>query len=511
MVDPSEFIFYPTRDDRPLKPRALVTLINSAPLENPNFTASGSKQIDFYAMAVMFQAYTFLHKNTTKLPNNTEFLVIITYKVPEHYRQILLLMGARLLVIPPLIVDHEQDGRYNHIYTKLYMWRLENIYDSLMFIDGDLFFFNKTPISLWELLDERDELEPGGDVFGACKDWASDWPVFGHINVGLILFRPSLFHFWNLIERAGKKEYKEYYEQQLISKYFVEENPHLYVEFNAFYNVIHVGERTPEEQMQIIGYHQKFWDGAREFNKTILWFDTWSTVMHQVRRQQIELYRNLEYNADESHPRLPVVPAIPDSYDVWCRVNASNVMFDMVAILSSSLAPTEILESRQVYADRYYQAHHTTFPASPPHDDPNHSVSATNFRHALSTILQLFKTYDWVWYMQENIYLNETLLPFHVPLGIVVNETEKDLIVFDRKCGGSEHASSFLIHQRLQEELKEFHDATYREPWSNWGMPDNEIWGKFLDSLNESYILTAIKLDFRDDSTSDSGGVSICG
>ncbi|KAJ3068163.1 hypothetical protein HDU99_003278, partial [Rhizoclosmatium hyalinum] len=159
-----------------------------------------------------------------------------------------------------------------------------------------------------------------------------------------MLFKPSLYHFQNLLNLAGRKEYKEYFEQQLIGKYFTEDNPHLYTPLNPFYNVMHFGERTLEELDQTIGYHQKFWNRETEVNGLVVKFTEWALVMQQLRRLQLDIYRHPNIDERKIPPRLPVVPVVPENYMIWDQVKVASTMFETIAILSSSMAPKRVLQ-----------------------------------------------------------------------------------------------------------------------------------------------------------------------
>ncbi|KAJ3059819.1 hypothetical protein HDU98_004155, partial [Podochytrium sp. JEL0797] len=438
----------------------------------------------------MFQAFTFIHNPATRLDpeGNIEFVILLTHNVPQHYRDILLLMGARLLLLPPLIVGQEVGGRYESMYTKLYLWTLEGIYERILLLDGDLFYFQQSPAVLFEFVDERNE-RLGSDeyFFGACRDWAKDWPDYGPINAGFMLFKPSWYHFWNLLERAGRKEYKLYFEQQLIGRYYFEEGLRWFVELDASFNVMHIGERTEEEKARIIGWHQKFWDGEREFNHTIVRFEMWAEVMQRLRLLQIGLYRNVGITAQDR--KLPIVPPVPNDYHTWTRVKSSNVMFDTVSILSSSLAPSEVLASRQEYADRYSQAYHHTFDAAViQHEGPTiHFISSFNFMKALEAIRVLLETFEWAWFVSEDMLLKQTFLPLHVPLGDIYNQTQKDIIVFQSACNVTDSSvSSFLIHGALRTTLEEFLNETRSGVLGNLGESDSGIWKRFLEAMNGS-------------------------
>ncbi|KAI9341379.1 hypothetical protein BDR26DRAFT_860334 [Obelidium mucronatum] len=220
---PKEFRFIPSIEERPLKRRAVMTLLTHG--------RSNEDDIDFYTMGTIFHAFTHLHREQTKIKSNdTEFVAMITNSIPPHYRKLFLQFGMRLIVVPPIIVDGLPEytplvnqfagkgSRLQFQHTKLQMWRLEDVYDAILYQDSDLFFVKESPVApLFNYLDQAVTKAPQNatSYIGAAFDCGLDM-----LNGGMMVFKPSVFHYEKLLKLSNVPPYQDFMEQSLISYYY---------------------------------------------------------------------------------------------------------------------------------------------------------------------------------------------------------------------------------------------------------------------------------------------------
>ncbi|KAI9347309.1 nucleotide-diphospho-sugar transferase [Obelidium mucronatum] len=293
---PNGFTFYPSNSEKPLKSRAVMTLLISGPLD--------SHQIDAYGLATFVQIFNYIHNEKTKLSteSDAEFIVMITSQVPQHYRSMFLLLGARLLEVPKVEVRDIQDGRYDGTFTKIHMWQLEDVFTSIVYVDLDLFIWNDNIEPLWNSLIKDSN---GSELFAACPDQMA--PKFGPFNSGLMIFKPSVQHYNVMKKLSELSEYNWYADQTLFGKYFVDDLK-LYKPLPQHYNVMFFSNfsETP------VGYHIKYW---RRSNSCVLpvdqsmpGFQNWRDALRGIRKLQERLQKGSS---------LPIVPIVPSSFDSW--------------------------------------------------------------------------------------------------------------------------------------------------------------------------------------------------
>ncbi|KAJ3025336.1 UNVERIFIED_CONTAM: hypothetical protein HDU68_007246 [Siphonaria sp. JEL0065] len=462
--------------------------------------------LDFYVMAVMLQIYNFLHNPTTKIPSHlmesTELLIAVTHKVPRHYREALISLGARLLILPILIKGGEKDTRYEGQYTKLSLWRLENVFETILYLDGDIFYLHECPIPfLWDFYDSRQivnkKLNPKHDFFASTKDWARDYPLFGVINAGFLFFKPRVAHYKGLMKRAETPGYNRYVEQQLIGRYFAQDMPQRqwYTPIPPKYNVMHVLEQSLEDRKAAIGLHYKAWDADRETGGMIYRFNDWARAMQGLRLYQLDQMGIPKKWQD----RKPVVPPVPEDYNLWSKIKDSREMFSSVAMVSLSHTDEVVLESRSGYLGMHaQQGFHYVLTTSTRH--PN-----SNLTQAFDTVADVLKVHDWVWYAHELIMFADFSLPLHALLGIV-SENQKPITIFKWECfygapwvaleGGASfmirrsHAPQFNQFLYRVKELARYRQRNQRKEGGIGGgywLEDSDLWQEFLKEFEGEY------------------------
>ncbi|KAJ3347554.1 hypothetical protein HDU83_002017 [Entophlyctis luteolus] len=437
------FEMVPSVDARPLQKRAVMTLLTSANKQNI---------IDFYDLAIMLQAYLFVHDKKIRLGDgrDTEFVVMITPAVPQYLRDVLLQLGSRLLIVPPITVNegpmytvhnHMFTGpgsQYEFVYTKLQIWKLEKIYEVVLFVDGDLFFLTESPVwAMWELFDDDRTAKNVSFMtalerrdyhfFAAAREWMD---CCGSLNSGLFMVTPSQVHFDFLMALAPIPEYKTYCEQALLGKYYMEDKPTLFTEIPRKYNTIHLFERTQQEKLNAIGLHSKFWDEKKEYGP-IYRFDLWQQAMVGLRKTQLS-FREDEFDI-ASINALPIAPPVPETYTDWRFTVEGGRMFDMIAVVTIGNLESAGAKNHREYASKSLQAAHYAG------DD----FSAGLFTKDVSKIPK----YDWVFVLLENTRFADNAPPqLHALVGEVFSTLSgKSVILFNDCVDGSKGSASILL------------------------------------------------------------------
>lgn len=293
--------FMPSIEWRPLKSKAIVTLLTS-----------DTKGFDGYYMMALLQTYTLLHdeKTAINLSDDVEWVIVVTEKIPKQKRALLLAMGARLLVMNSLFIKgiSDKSPQWQYCYTKLYLFRLENIYKQILYVDSDI-FFRSSPLPLFNFIEEATVKTPEKYYFGARQDWGL---AKGTFNAGLFLFSPSIKHYDMLMSLIPRTEsYASWMmEQGLLNWYFGKGGPSgvIWSPLPEHYNVQFVNKRPQKEIDEAIGFHAKFWwEDVSPHTEVYL---EWRAALLKFKKYQLEYYGGSD------------VPDIPDTFGKLANVIA---------------------------------------------------------------------------------------------------------------------------------------------------------------------------------------------
>ncbi|KAI9334025.1 hypothetical protein BDR26DRAFT_867659 [Obelidium mucronatum] len=436
---PSEFLFIPPPTTRPLKKNAIMTLLASSPSAlNPE-----TRELDWYSFGATLQTYLYNHHH--KLPDDTEYVVMITPLIPHHIRQTLLSLGARLLVVPPLqikgVSPTQKGHQYEFVHTKLQMWRLENVYSSILSIDADLFHIRTNPIpTLFQTL--KDSKKPANTVvfFGGCKDCCNN-----ELNVGLFLFEPRVRDFNAMVDLASTEPYNKHMEQSLITTYFNETTNITWFDYQQN-NMVTVSKSTNLTQ----GFHYKFWH-EKYGNAGEEVYKLFQERLVELRGLQVRLMREAASSSGDAG--IVLVPVFPDSWERWGDIRNANAMYQRVAILSMSHAAVKVGDveerTRVDYANTFHQADYfrqTQFSGA--------SVGLGGaLKVAASRELLGGNSYEWVWILSPGVYLNSERL-IHGRLGAF---REASIVLF-RDCEDRKLSGSIMIRKRAAERVRQYAD-----------------------------------------------------
>ncbi|KAJ3025335.1 UNVERIFIED_CONTAM: hypothetical protein HDU68_007245 [Siphonaria sp. JEL0065] len=432
---PNDFTLYPPiSPTHPLKKHAVITsLLHQTNLLNPN----PPRELDPQALSAFLQTHIFTKNNASTNPRREyEFLVLIHKRTPPRYKTFLLSLGARLLMVPAIeILGTSPHGPILHnSYTVLQLWKLDGVFDVICYIHHSIFFTDVhkerlDPVAgvkkLLKVYEDYEREHAGKYFFAAVKDVARSGvdgameapppiPSSGAANegggndgivavatdpatpaivyTGVMLFKPSSFHFDMLYERAqrievkgdentgeGKVEaYSNNLEHGVISRYFLDEEKDAgwFVELDTDFNVGDLSWLTRDEEIALkeeeggamLGVQQVYWD-QKGVNGSLLMFEWWSVAMRELRNRQIDMYKlyesnyevDLHMNTDAELCMVPVIPVVPSSLEEWELVRESGIMYDSIAILSAEVTSNEFLLRRDALANNQQQADHFVF------------------------------------------------------------------------------------------------------------------------------------------------------
>ncbi|KAI8616386.1 hypothetical protein BC830DRAFT_1118294 [Chytriomyces sp. MP71] len=427
-LQPSGFALIPSAMERPLKPKAVITLLISTDKEQTS--------MDFYSMSAILQSFLFIHYPATKFSeseaNETDFAVMVTPMIAPHVRDALLDVGARLIVVPTLVLKDWDPiyAKFQYVMTKLRVFQLEGVYSSILFVDADIFFLKRNPASdLWKYL-EAHEANPatrGTTFFGASPD-----PCQPTINTGLFLFKPSIYDFKEMTRLATTPPYNKYVDQTAMHYYF--QNATGMTIFPEEYNVIafDICQKNIDVNRLInstLGYHVKFWEN-RSRHKEL--FYLWQRPMAALRMWQMA-----------RGTKITLSPVVPEAFKDWATICRSGAMMYRAAIFSLEIGRGKEIELRQrdKLAGSYAQAVHLRRS-----DIPDVSrLSTIPLLEALRFVVTLAE-YDWVLILDHRAVAMKSAL-VHSHLGEVAKATAT-LGVY-RDCGGARTAGFWIGRKAL--------------------------------------------------------------
>ncbi|ORY39540.1 hypothetical protein BCR33DRAFT_740867 [Rhizoclosmatium globosum] len=396
--------------------------------------------------------------------------------------------------------------------------------------------------AIWDLYNARKRANPGKYVFGAVRESRNNTDLFGPVEMNVMLFEPSLFHYGMLIDRAGRvgdrterivkvledqedgskverdetvvtnvEPYALNSEQGVIGKYFVEDpsGPGRFVELPGglsvgngtgyFESLLKNGTLNEEG---LVGFTVQGLQERYANASCLEVFGMWSMAMYGLRTRQIELYRlssgnstvDMHMNTDAQNCMVPVVPFVPFQFVRWIAMRDSGIMWDSVAILSSSRTSEEFLRMRDELAGMYGQADHFVYEGVPQIRlsmesklSPQANAPET-FLEALAKTARMLTEYqyDWVWYIPEKTRITDTDVPLHISIGQYFQISGKrDVIMFESECTGG-----FLMRRRVNEKLLQFvWDTQERGKYSALHTTDEMVMSGFLSEFS-TYIAT---------------------
>ncbi|KAI9337494.1 nucleotide-diphospho-sugar transferase [Obelidium mucronatum] len=325
---------------------------------------------------------------------------MVTKLVPRGYRLALEDLGARVLEVPPIeIPGREKPGdKYQYLYTKLNMFRLEGIYDKVLFFDVDLFFLRDSPIDLFDWIPENATY-----FFGSTSEWKKGYGAF---NSGIQLFKPSHFHYSELIEKARDPNFAGYGDQSLHNHYWVKDGPFPWTELPQKYNTHHLYDRNTQEIADGIGFHGKLWSECHLLNNA-------SAPLFQLFAETAQAIRNLQmrkYETGESDTETVIMPVVPSACLYWNSfTKRKGGMFMKLVIVSMDTTPKSILKTRQEFGEIFSQANHVVMKR-----DERGGGKVSLVLRQLRMVKELFERYDFVWMLDDAVSMkgmsNSTIL-----------------------------------------------------------------------------------------------------
>ncbi|KAJ3196145.1 hypothetical protein HDU82_001881, partial [Entophlyctis luteolus] len=449
------FILIPPATTKPLKRNAVLTLLADSPLRN---------HPSVYTLCAIIQAFIHLHYNATRLPQTAdiEFVVMATTVTPNKTRKSLLELGARLLIVPP-VRPGPKGSQFEFVYTKLQAWNLEGVFDKILFLDLDLFLLGPSPVELNHGSRETnivqrllDHVQMQNDsVICGVRDCCIR-PE--EVNVGLMVFVPSQYHFKRMLEVIETPPYNKHFEQSLVTEYY----RHL-----GFVNG-HDGIVWMEDKYNVqtaispytndtTGFHYKFW--SSEWFKNEELFSLWRPIMRGLRRLQLKKLQAASI----------IAPVFPDNFADWSRIRNSGFMYDSFAVYglySAYVSPTQEA-NRQLFADTYEQA-----------DYFSQTSKSTGLRAAFAEIRDLLDSvYNWVWMLAPGVHPSIGLL-VHSMIGEVHKDFPgKSVVLFTEAIGNhSNEVAAVLFRREFSEYLKLFDQNSMRSGQLN----ETQIWNDFV-------------------------------
>ncbi|KAI9333599.1 hypothetical protein BDR26DRAFT_605614 [Obelidium mucronatum] len=426
-----------------------------------------------FCLGALFHTYTFLYNNLTKLhpADDTEFAVMITENQSKSCRESILALGARVIDVPIIPSPRGFQHKYDYTYTKYQMWAMEGIYEKILYLDGDLLYFTKSPLPIFKEIDVfHDEMEnrlreergdESGDsmapytstkryFYGGSQDWQMSC-----INGGLLLLEPNLKDYQGLIDLMPST--LGFGDQKTLDEYFKANTDRAGIHLSRVYNTQWVHHRTQQELVSAVGFHHKFFDDRiGDKPEGIKTFERFSRGFLDLRKIQLE---NFEAGRGGN---LPIVPAVPNSFDGMVAVRKSRAKFDRLAILTIGGVNTTSEKSRKKFASHYSQAV---------------DIGSTSFDTLAEKIGYvsniLLPKYEWVFVVNGRLILHRTHLPIHVALSRWIdNDTE--LIVF-KDCP-AELSGSFIVGRAARETLSKLYDD-HRDK----SMSDSDFWKLLIE------------------------------
>ncbi|KAJ3027083.1 UNVERIFIED_CONTAM: hypothetical protein HDU68_004515 [Siphonaria sp. JEL0065] len=515
---PRDFLFLPPIATRPLKPRAVFTSLLA------HFDASIMNR--HLLMAVELQAHLFSNTTSTLNSNSTEFVILLEAQTPSFIRRKLILLGARLLIVPSLTHLSPRITAPDARYTLLQLWKLEKVYESILYIDPSLVFLDQSPwdqvTKLWRLLDSKEGMQEGDafynpdmDFFAAVlaeNDDSMDYKrkdsakarnaiqpkpttptpnpnkrpptapkkVLENIKKknlavqnGLMLFTPKKAIFQKLVTYAaqnvdelGELPDGDSLEQQVIGKFYLSELPESVGEIPSRYNadpsILSKNALTNQ-----VGFRQPFWMSGSTGAPPVQ-FESYAKSLQSLRAMQTTLYTQEPTDAS-----LPFTPVVPTDFSTFLLLLQSTVWHQQIGIFSPKNTPEQELHGRTELASHLSQATHYV-------DEKDGALGD------LEAVVDLLEANEWVWFLDSTIRVSgvKGSLPMHIEIGRIAQQSGKNVVVFS-KC--KMHVA-VLIRQGAREKLGlVYRDLVDRNEFNGgvleWGDVLEEYKGRFEEDV----------------------------
>ena len=231
----------------------------------------GAIKEDLYFLNLISLVYSLKHHEATKLRNTTEVAIIVTEAISQEKRNILVLLGARLITVKSLSFQgiSEATEQWKNCYTKLNMFQM-TFYQKILYMDTDLSIM-KPLDSLFTSLFKK---EPNQYFFGSVQDWGLSKGIF---NAGLMIFEPSMAifdHLKSLVYETEKYD-SSMMEQGLLNWYFQQNNTGpgnlSWHELPERYNHQWVNKRPTQDALDASVLHFKVWKEDIQHKVYIEW------------------------------------------------------------------------------------------------------------------------------------------------------------------------------------------------------------------------------------------------
>ncbi|KAJ3287448.1 glycogenin glucosyltransferase [Rhizoclosmatium sp. JEL0117] len=385
---------------------------------------------------------------------------MVTHLVPKEYVDALLLLGARVWTVPSIeIPGREKPGdKYQFLYTKLHVWRLEDVYESILFLDTDLLFFDISPITLFDFVQPQQM-----PFFASSRDWMDGNGVF---NTGLQLLKPSNRHFRELLELAADPNKTRYGDQGLLNRFFGAEGLNSWYDLPALWNMNHLEQRSIAQINESYGLHGKFW------SECTFWPEETQHVIFQKWRDAMISLRKIQLSHLPHNPNIPVVPAIPETCSLWAPLfEATTIKWQSsmptLALVSFESASVDTISTRETFSSYGAQAAHIILP----------SQSLVSLLTMLNSSLLL--QYDFLWVLSDAaMFRTPSPSLFHPTL----KEMRKraglgDVLFVFQDCAPTKTAS-FLISREARGKVNNFLEAVEKN--GHAGAEEWVLWELFL-------------------------------
>ncbi|KAJ3097358.1 hypothetical protein HK100_005378 [Physocladia obscura] len=471
---PSDFIFEPSLSERPPKRRAIFTALfraNDAHHVKPN-------DADWFFTNVYLHAYTFLVDPVLRLKpdDDAEFVVMVTDMVPASYIRALLDFGARILKVPVIeIPGREKPGdKYQYLYTKLNMYRLDRVFNAILFVDVDLNFFKVSPVSLFRYVHPVSAVNETDHphFFASTREWASGNGVF---NTGVQLLIPSEFHYQALKQLALDPKKSKYGDQGLLNTYFHEKGPRPWLELPQIWNTNHLESRTQAEVTRGVGFHGKLWSECKLLSK-----DSFKALWPEYQTRMVTLRRlQMEKLAQAASCNTTIMPIVPQSCEMWMDrmvKTAADKIFLNIALVSYTESSNlkkdnQAIKSHRDFADFYAQASHFVI-------EESSSESLPRLARQLKKVFHLFDRYDWIWVLDDVVFKTPST-PMHLEINNLKSggphiHTFRDC---DNKTSGS-----FIMNKDGQKKLEKYLN-TFAPKFAE--MSNEDIWKALLEEFTK--------------------------
>ncbi|KAJ3123641.1 hypothetical protein HK100_011534 [Physocladia obscura] len=450
---PAGFKFTPpyTKHDLPGRKRPVITLLTGPPLQHISFNTPENELSESCLLAL-------LHSH---IFHNYDFIVLTTTPPSISYActNSLLANGARIFHAPPVSAppaDTATGHRYAYTFTKLHMWALDGLFESILYLDTDMFLFsNETLEVVWDAYDEVGQPE-----FAACEDWQ----IRGTVNTGLMIFKPSAVVYKELMKSVTTTG--GFGDQGTINAYF-SSNKNRTATINdqkrigilpRRFNTQWVMHRSDKELLDAVGVHHKFFkDSVGENIQARRIFQRFSEQFLELRRVQYKRFvEAVRSGRIEDTFSVPIVPVVPDSLPKLKEVMRLRTRFDRIAIVTDvrNSFDVNLHVNRDSFAKKWSQAVHIIYDGGSRRGSaPPMTMLGQILNHIAENMLD---TYEWVWVLGDGVILNlEADQPIHAAFN-VWTEPDSQLVLFQDCQSIVGQKSSFAVGKNAKTKIQEF-------------------------------------------------------